>query len=201
MSKILRVVLTGGPCSGKTTALENVKEYFESKGYIVIQVSETPTDLMRQGLTYERFGKKLFQSAIIDMQIAKERIILNTAKTSKSDIIILYDRGVIDHFTYLTLEEQKDIELKLNIKKDDFYQEYDAVFHMQSTAIALPDIYTTTEYRLDTIETAAESDKLIEEFWKQHSYYKKISCTLEFEKKIKQLIGLIEEFILKTDLE
>ena len=30
MSKILKVVITGGPCAGKTSALEKVKNYYAS---------------------------------------------------------------------------------------------------------------------------------------------------------------------------
>ena len=35
MQKITKIVLTGGPCAGKTTALAKVKEHFTSRGYAV----------------------------------------------------------------------------------------------------------------------------------------------------------------------
>ena len=43
MSKITKVVLTGGPCAGKTTALAKVVEHFSNLGYQVYTVPEVPT--------------------------------------------------------------------------------------------------------------------------------------------------------------
>ena len=33
MKEIKRIVLTGGPCAGKTTALVRITEYFSNRGY------------------------------------------------------------------------------------------------------------------------------------------------------------------------
>ena len=42
MPEIKKIVLTGGPCAGKTTALVKIVEYFSGMGYKVFTVPEVP---------------------------------------------------------------------------------------------------------------------------------------------------------------
>lgn len=46
---IYRICLTGGPCGGKTTALNLLKARYESRGYNVILAPELPTITMQGG--------------------------------------------------------------------------------------------------------------------------------------------------------
>ena len=43
MNNIKRIVLTGGPCAGKTTALVRIIEHFSNLGFKVFTVPEVPT--------------------------------------------------------------------------------------------------------------------------------------------------------------
>ena len=47
--KITRIVITGGPCAGKTTAMSWIQNAFTKKGYLVLFVDETATQLMTGG--------------------------------------------------------------------------------------------------------------------------------------------------------
>ena len=49
--KISKIVLTGGPCAGKSTAMSWIQNEFEQKGYTVLFVSETATELILGGIT------------------------------------------------------------------------------------------------------------------------------------------------------
>ena len=40
---ITRIVITGGPCAGKTTAMSWIQNAFTRKGYLVLFVDETAT--------------------------------------------------------------------------------------------------------------------------------------------------------------
>jgi len=46
---IYRVCLTGGPCSGKTTAIAKMQDIITKSGYRVFQVPEAATLLMQAG--------------------------------------------------------------------------------------------------------------------------------------------------------
>ena len=47
---VKRIVFTGGPCAGKTTLIEKTEEYLKEKGYKVIVVQETATQLLKSGI-------------------------------------------------------------------------------------------------------------------------------------------------------
>lgn len=52
MNTIKKIVLTGGPCAGKTTALVKVIEHFTSLGYKVFTIPEVPTMFTQSGMNY-----------------------------------------------------------------------------------------------------------------------------------------------------
>lgn len=46
MSQITKIVLTGGPCAGKTTALAKIVQYFTYRGFAVLcNINECHPDL------------------------------------------------------------------------------------------------------------------------------------------------------------
>ena len=74
---IKKIVLTGGPGSGKTTVIESIKENFGGK-YKIIVSDETASHLMSMGL--RPFGDSPisiidFQELVLREQLSKEEII------------------------------------------------------------------------------------------------------------------------------
>ena len=55
-----KIVLTGGPCAGKTTALVKIMEHFSSIGYKVFIIPELPTLFLQAGMDYLTDNKELF---------------------------------------------------------------------------------------------------------------------------------------------
>ena len=49
--QIQKIVITGGPCAGKTTALSWIANDLPQKGYRVVFVPETATELIGGGIT------------------------------------------------------------------------------------------------------------------------------------------------------
>jgi hypothetical protein len=49
---IYKVVLTGGPCGGKTTGQDRLASFFETLGWKVFRVPETATILINGGVKY-----------------------------------------------------------------------------------------------------------------------------------------------------
>ena len=60
MNTIKKIVLTGGPCAGKTTALVKVIEHFSSLGYKVFTIPEVPTLFTQSGMNYLTKNEKFF---------------------------------------------------------------------------------------------------------------------------------------------
>ena len=54
--EITKIVITGGPCAGKTTAQSWIQNAFSMKGYTVLFIPETCTELICGGVTYDACG-------------------------------------------------------------------------------------------------------------------------------------------------
>lgn len=57
MCEIRKIVLTGGPCAGKTTAFQRIENEFTEKGYKVFVMKESTTEMMDSGV--RPFGTNL----------------------------------------------------------------------------------------------------------------------------------------------
>ena len=78
MKNIFNIVVTGGPCGGKTTALDELLKLLRSYGYTVYIVSEVATELINDGIRREA-----------------------ALKCPNDNVAILYDRGVHDNKAFL----------------------------------------------------------------------------------------------------
>ena len=197
--KISKIVLTGGPCAGKTTALTWINNYFSKRGYTVLFVSETATELITNGVApwtcktnYE------YQTFQIRLQKIKEQIFDDAAKSMKSDkILIVCDRGVLDNKAYM-----KDVEFKRVLKEFDTNEikerdTYDAVFHLVSAAKGKEDAYTLANNtaRTEGIEEARKLDDRIISAWTGHPHFRIIDNSTDFEEKLERLLKEIASFL------
>jgi predicted ATPase len=73
--KVFLVALTGGPCAGKTTCLENLKKAVMKEGYNAMDVPEVPTILSNGGAKYPGpdAGEKLiaFEANLLKLQVSR----------------------------------------------------------------------------------------------------------------------------------
>ena len=104
--EIYKIVLTGGPCAGKTTSLDLIREYINGLGYLVLVVNESATELINSGI--KPFGENSvsmveFQDIVLKYQLYKEKLVIDTAKQYYDDreIVIIYDRGMVDYKAYV----------------------------------------------------------------------------------------------------
>jgi nucleoside-triphosphatase THEP1 len=105
---IIKLVITGGPCAGKTTALSKLEEELSEKGYKVFAINESATEILSAGISKKEMSELDFQTAVMDLQLQKEKIFEEAAEKCPSQkVIILCDRGVLDGKAYLTKEEFK----------------------------------------------------------------------------------------------
>jgi len=63
--KIWKLVLTGGPCGGKTTGQARISTFFENLGWKVYRVPETATVLLGGGVNFAELSER----AQIEFQI------------------------------------------------------------------------------------------------------------------------------------
>jgi len=110
-SRVFRIVLTGGPCAGKTTALARITERLGDHGFNVYRVPEAATLLQSGGLSFAG----LRQEQVIDMQAHLMRVqaaledefdgvARSSSRYSKRPSVLLCDRGLMDGRAYVTAE-------------------------------------------------------------------------------------------------
>ena len=103
-SVMKRIVLTGGPCAGKTTALVKVIEHFSSLGYKVFIIPEVPTLFSQAGMDYLTDNHAFFyegEKATLETQLDLEDRFTRMAETIKTPTIIVCDRGTMDISAYM----------------------------------------------------------------------------------------------------
>ena len=192
--EVYKIVLTGGPCAGKTTALSIIEERLTELGFHVIVVSESATELIKGGV--RPFGKVSasmfdFQRLMIPYQLAKESIYdksLNYLNNEK--YVIIYDRGVIDNKAYINQEMFDQILSELGLNEIDLMDNYDMVLHLVTAADGAEKYYTldNNNARTETIEEARELDKKTLNAWMGHPNLKIIDNTTNFEDKMNKIL-------------
>ena len=71
-----KIVITGGPCAGKSTAMSWIQNTFMQMGYIVLVIPETATELITGGVspwTCRTNGD--YQKGQLRLQLDKERVL------------------------------------------------------------------------------------------------------------------------------
>lgn len=198
--QITKIVITGGPCAGKTTGMNWIQNAFTAMGYAVIFVPETATELISGGVAPWTLNSNLdYQLCQMKLQIEKERIFEEAAtKIYNSDkVLIVCDRGAIDNKAYMDdIEFKKALEL-LNLNETELRDNYDAVFHLVTAAKGAEKFYTISnnKARTETIEEAAAMDDKLISAWTGHPHFRVIDNTKGFEEKMKHLISEISSFL------
>ena len=195
-----KIVLTGGPCAGKTTALVKIMEHFSSIGYKVFIIPELPTLFLQAGMDYLTDNKDLFyegEKATLEMQIALEDKFLQMAKSVKQPVLIVCDRGTMDISAYMNpvLWNQRISDAKMN--NEMLRSRYDAVLHLVSAADGAEQFYTTAtnNKRTEGIELARILDKKVIQAWSEHPHLRVINNHEDFETKLERVLQEISDVL------
>lgn len=196
---ITKIVITGGPCAGKTTALAHVKDHFTARGYTVLTVAETATELISGGVSPWSCGSRLeYQTCQLTLQLEKERVFEAAAQTmGDKPILIVCDRGAMDNKAYMSTEDFDTMLRHLGIDEAALCRRYDAVFHLVSAAKGPSRAYTTANNsaRSETAAEAAALDDRIQPAWQAHPHYHVIPATADFVEKMELLLAHVEKHL------
>lgn len=197
--KITKIVITGGPCAGKTTAMSWIQNAFTKLGYAVLFVDETATQLITGGAApWLNNSNKEYQWHLLQLQMAKEMAFADIAKTMKSDkILIVCDRAAMDNCAYMTEQEFGWVLKQMQTNKVAMRDQYDAVFHLVTAAKGAEKYYTlaNNQARTETLEEASSLDDKLIAAWTGHPHFRVIDNSTGFEEKMLRLIREISAFL------
>lgn len=192
--RVPRIVLTGGPCSGKSTIIELLRA---ERGNMLHCVPEVASMVIAQvGVTPPRdhLGNRLFNRTMCQVQKGFELVAeLEARRTGKLATIL--DRGMIDNAVYIH-DGVRGLEDILRTRRDYEYADYDAVICL---AIPPREVFEEKKRnnpaRKETYEEATALSAKIEEVWHDHPRFHLIN-TDSWDTKV-TLVGQLVDKVLE----
>lgn len=196
---VKKIVLTGGPCAGKSIALKAVDEYYTGLGFKVITVPEGATALMLQGITYDSCnGADAFETRLLEYQLKKEAEAMSAAlRYSGENVIVVCDRGAYDCRSYMSAEGYVSACEKAGVSNVRLRDSYDAVFHMVTAANGAREHYSYggSSTRMENADEALAADEKLLQSWIGHPHLRVIGCRDDFRDKLNDLLAEISFFL------
>lgn len=158
----LKIVLTGGPGGGKTTAADMLCREFAQR---VVLVPETATMLFSGGFprVADDEAKRAAQTAIYHVQRNLEEV--QAARYPGK--ILLCDRGTIDGAAYWP-HDTADFFETLGTSLHAELGRYHHVIFFETAAVGGLSITSSNPTRIESSEEAIELDRALRALWSQH---------------------------------
>jgi thymidylate kinase len=196
------IVLTGGPCAGKTTALDFIRQEFTTQGYRVLTAPEVATMYILGGFP----DINVLSQNDRPTYLALERAMLLTQRTLKGvmtyladeldeDVLVVYDRAELDLLAYIKPKEFFELIDEIRLDEEDLLEQYDLVIHLVTAADGAEEAYTLENNlarREAKIEDAREVDRKTMEAWIGHPNLVVISNEGDFAYKMSRVISEIK---------
>lgn len=202
---ITRIVLTGGPCAGKTTTLALIIEHFTQKGYKVFAIPEVPTLFTQAGMNYLTTNKEFFfegEKATLEVQLLLEDRFYRMAQACAEPCLIVCDRGTMDISAYMQPEMWETITGSIGTSTAKLLPRYDAIFHLKTAAHGVEQYYNTTtnaqryeEANEEGLRIARMLDDKVFQAWSAHPCRTIIETHEDFAYKMHLVIKGIEEIL------
>lgn len=184
-----RIVLTGGPGGGKTTAADLFRREI---GERVVIVPEAATLLFSGGFprTTDARARKSAQQAIYHVQAQLE----NVQSALYPDRVLLCDRGTVDGAAYwpgdpaaffAAVGSSEQVEL----------ERYDAVLFFESAAVGNISIEGGNPTRVETNAEAIALDARLRALWSKHPRFAVVPHHRSFVKKIMLGLALLDNLV------
>lgn len=187
-----RIVLTGGPGGGKTTAADLFRREI---GERVVIVPEAATMVFSGGFPRctEKPGVFSAQHAIFHVQ----RNLEDVQSSLYPERILLCDRGTVDGAAYWP-DDTEDFFTSLGTTLEQELARYDGVIFFESAAVGGMGIEGGNPVRNESMEQAAALDAKLRRLWEHHPRFVLVRHNPSFFRKIS--FGLAELDAMVTEL-
>ena len=190
-----RIVLTGGPGGGKTTAADLFRREI---GERVVIVPEAATLIFSGG--FPRYSEP---SAVLAAQHAiyhVQRNLENVQCAQYPDRILLCDRGTVDGAAY-SPDPHEAFFGTLNTSLEQELARYDGVIFFESAAVGGMGIEGGNPIRNESLDEAVRLDSRLRELWSQHPRFIVVRHNPSFFKKISYGLAELETMVSDLALE
>jgi len=185
-----RIVLTGGPGGGKTTAADLFRREI---GERVVIVPETATMLFMGG--FPRVGepkaRAATQRAIFHAQVGLEDV----QGALYPGRVLLCDRGTIDGAAFWPDEAPEGFFESLGTSLERELTRYDAVLFFESAAVGDISIEGGNPARTESNEEARRLDMRLRELWSEHPTFHFVPHSTSFFAKLQEGLRQLQAIV------
>lgn len=184
-----RIVLTGGPGGGKTTAADLLRRELGAR---VVVVPEAATLLFSGGFPrYEgEHARRAAQTAIYHLQ----RNLEDVQAAAFPDRILLCDRGTVDGAVYWPAPAAEFFTAVGSTLEAELAR-YDAVVFFESAAVGGSHIEGGNPERVESDAQAAALDRDLRAIWCRHPRFRLLPHSASFLKKVNAGVALLESLV------
>jgi len=185
-----RIVLTGGPGGGKTTAADLFRREIGEK---VVIVPETATMLFIGGFPRvdEAQARAATQRAIFHAQVALEDV----QGALYPGRVLLCDRGTIDGAAFWPGDAPKGFFESLDTTLERQLERYDAVIFFESAAVGDISIEGGNPARTESNEEARDLDMRLRGLWSKHLNFHFVPHSASFFAKLQDGLGQLQRIV------
>ena len=185
----LRIVLTGGPGGGKTTAADLFRREIGDR---VVIVPESATTLFAGGFprVTETDAQRSLQRAIFEVQRGLEDV----QSALYPDRILLCDRGTVDGAAYWPEGPDGFFE-KMGSTHTIELARYDAVLFFETAAVGGIAFEGGNRYRTESNDEALELDRRLRALWSMHPRFHLVPHNASFLRKINVGLAILESVV------
>lgn len=198
MAEVIKIVLTGGPCAGKTTAVKYVSQQLDKHNIKNIIINERATKLFLSGKSPQNMGNYEFHRLLFKEQLDEENEKAEYVSTLPYDkVVLISDRGLLDNRAYVTQDEFDRYSALYGTNEDMLRNSYDAVFHLVTAAKGAEKHYTNdnNSVRTESVDEAIRIDEDILAIWTGTPHLRVIDNSTDFEHKLSRLMTEILGFL------
>lgn len=196
--RVRHVVLTGGPCAGKSSAMATLRSHLEDRGWTVLVAPEAATAVIAAGLGNpgdlahtDRAAYLAAQRSIVDLQLTfRHNFDVLAAALPGDKKVVLHDRGVADNAAYASPAEFDAVLAAHDLTPATAMGLYDVVIHLRSASRPSTgydgSAYTTANNaaRSEDADAASELDQATLDAWATHPHLVVIAPHADFTAKL-----------------
>lgn len=195
----VELVLTGGPCGGKTSFQAYAQEKLADHGFTPFFPPEVATMLINGGkLNMARIAK--YEPELM-FELEKQFLLMQGSLRQRfrdlaskfENPVIIWDRAEMDVAAYMSPEEFRACTEELNINTHSIRDSYHGVIHLVTAARGAAQFYTleNNPARSETPYQACQLDQRIQQAWLGHPHLRIIDNSSDFDLKMKRALKAV----------
>lgn len=195
---MLPIIITGGPCAGKTSVLQFLSTYLPEFGVTPVLVPEAATTLIQGGISPASVGVVSFQAAVFALHLANEAVFgEGSTHLRDKNPLLVFDRGLMDGKAYMQPADFQRMIDSHNLTEDEILSRYGLILHLESAAVGKPELYSseTNDARYEERGTAVVVEQNTLAVWDGHPNRRVIPCYDDFDVKCERVLAEVLAYV------